>query len=877
MDNRIEKMTIEEKASLLSGKDNWHTKPVESADIPSIMMTDGPHGVRKMLDGEFGINSNIKATCFPTASCICNSWDIELANKMAKCIAKEAKANNVAIVLGPGANIKRSPLCGRNFEYFSEDPVLSGNMAGNFIKGMNDENVGCSLKHFACNNQDYRRFIESNNIDKRAIMDIYLKSFKTALEIAKPATIMCAYNKIDEEYCSENKWLLKDILRDKFGFDGFVMSDWGAVNDRVKAVKAGLDLEMPSCNGVNDKKVVKAVQNNLLDIKDIDIAVDNILKVIDKYKYINDLNETFDEIEHYNVAREIAEKSAILLKNHNKVLPLNKEEKVLIVGRLAKESRYQGGGSSHITPFYETSLCEALDKKGIAYDYMDGYHEKYTKNNKALIASIKEKALQYDKIVICVGLPDYMEVEGLDRKHLSLPKTYDNLVNEVASIHKNVVAVLFAGSAVELPWRDSVSSILAMYLAGSASGEACANLLYGEVNPSGRLAESYPIHLCDTPTYNNYYYDAYRSYYSESIYIGYRYYDKVSGKTAYPFGYGLSYTDFWYKTITFDKTIDIAKGGKMSVTLQNIGSVDGSEVIQVYIGKKDSKYLRPLKELKLFRKVFLQADETQTIDIELTRKDFEIYDIERDKYLVENGNYQIYVAKNADEIIKVLDVNVISKDNCAGDTKDMLEYIPQSNKFDLAKFEKIYGKQIMPLKAKCKKGEYTELNCLGEIAEHSLLAKFILWIIGILIPIVNGEDRTSSGFIMSYEHMKSNPLFKLGQTSGGALNEDKIQGFVNILNGHLFKGLKLLFSKSQEDNENAMDSTEINVNQVIENNVDKEKAEQQEVVLSNNQESLQEVAVTENIEQNSTSNKSQEQNEEKNEELIPAEKVEEVK
>lgn len=798
--DKLEKMTIEEKSSLLSGQDNWHTKGVETADIPSIMMTDGPHGVRKMLDGEFGINSSIKTTCFPTASCVCNSWDINLINQMASCIAKEAKANNVAIVLGPGANIKRSPVCGRNFEYFSEDPILSGAMAGNFIKGMNEENVGCSLKHFACNNQEYRRFIESNNVDKRAMMDIYLKSFKTALEIAKPATIMCAYNKINEEYCSENNWLLNDVLRDKFGFDGVVLSDWGAVNDRVKAVKSGLDLEMPSCNGVNDKKISDAVSNNTLDISYVDKAVNNITKLVDKYKYINDLNESFDEKAHYDISRKIAEQSAVLLKNHNNVLPLSVNDKVLIVGNMAKVSRYQGGGSSHITSFYETSLCDALDKKGIAYDYMDGYYEKYTKNNKKLIEKIKQKALQYDKIIACVGLPDNMEVEALDRKHMNLPKTYDMLVNELSAVHKNVVVVLFAGSPVELPWKDSVSGILAMYLAGSASGEACANLLYGEVNPSGRLAESYPKHLCDVPSFYNFNYDAYRSYYSDSIYVGYRYYDIVKNKIAYPFGYGLSYTNFWYKTITFDKNIDLTKGGKISIELKNVGNCSGAEVVQIYIGKNKSNYLRPIKELKKFSKVFLNPEETQLVDIKLTRKDFEIYDIASDSYVVESGTYQIYVAKNVDEIIKMLEVNVESNDVCNGDSKQMLEYIPTDNKFDLTKFEKIYGNKILPVVEKPKKGEYTEMNCLAEIAEHSLLAKIILWVIGMAIPISTGEDRTTSGFLMSYEHMRMNPLFKLGQSSGGVLTEQKIQGIVNIFNGHLFKGLGLLMKKQAQEN-----------------------------------------------------------------------------
>lgn len=782
-------MTLEEKASLLSGKDNWHTKAVDRVGVPSIMMTDGPHGVRKMNEGEYGINSKIKTTCFPTASCAACSFDTELANKMAKAIALEAKANNVAVVLGPGANIKRSPLCGRNFEYYSEDPCLSGNMAGNFILGMNEENVGCSLKHFAANNQEYRRFIESNNIDMRALMDIYLKSFKIAMDISKPATIMCAYNKINEVYCSENKWLLTDILREKFGFDGLVMSDWGAVNNRVKAVEAGLDLEMPSCNGVTDKQVVKAVQNGELEEKYFDKAVQNVMNLVDKYKYINDIRVCFDEKEHYALAKEIAENSAVLMKNEDNVLPLKAEEKVLVVGDMAKISRFQGGGSSHITPFFETSLTDGLDKLGVQYDYLDGYHKKYNNDNSDLIEKIKKVAANYDKIVLCVGLPDNMEVEGLDRKHINLPVMHDKLVSGIASIHKKVVVVLFTGSCVELPWRNEVSGLLNMYLAGSGSGEACANILYGKVNPSGRLAESYPIKLEDCNSFNNFYYDSDRTYYSDSIYVGYRYYDISNTKVAYPFGYGLSYTTFEYSDIELEDDFDIEKGGKLNITIKNTGNTDGKEVVQVYIGKKDSKYLRPIKELKAFTKISVKANESASVTIVLNRHNFEIYDINLQDYVVESGEYQIYICKNSEEIIKTLSINVISKDKCVGDDREMLAYKPKDNSFPIQEFEKIYGEKTIESRKVAKKGEFTEYNCLSEIAEYSLTARFILFCIRNIIPLATGEGKDTGGFMMSYEQMRSNPLFKLGQSSGGALNEQKIQGIVDIFNGHLFRGI----------------------------------------------------------------------------------------
>lgn len=797
MINKLREMTIDEKASLLSGSGNWHTKSVDRVGVPSIMMTDGPHGVRKMQKGDIGLNSRIKTTCFPTASCVSCSFDVSLARKMARAIAVEAKANNVAIVLGPGANIKRSPLCGRNFEYFSEDPFLSGSFAGNFIKGMNDENVGCSLKHFACNNQEYRRFAESNNVDKRALMDLYLKSFKVALDIAKPATVMCAYNKIDEVYCSENKWLLTDVLRDKFGFDGVVVSDWGAVNNRVFGVEAGLDLEMPTCKGVNDKKVVKAIANGELDEEYLDKAATNILKLIDKYCYINDIKTTFDENEHYKLALEIAQNSAVLLKDDNNILPLKADEKVLIVGNMAKVSRYQGGGSSHITPFFESSLTQILDKNSVSYDYMDGYHKKYTKDNSDLIAKIASVANNYDKIVVCVGLPDNMEVEGLDRKHMNLPESHDKLVSEISKIHKNVAVVLFGGSPVELPWRDNVSGLLAMYLAGSGSGEACMNLLYGKVNPSGRLAESYPIKLEDCNSAKCYYFDSDRSYYLDSIYVGYKFYDITKTKVAFPFGYGLSYTNFEYQNIKIDSQIDTKNGGTIAITLKNIGNMAGAEVVQVYIGKKDSKYLRPIKELKAFDKVFLQPNESKTIEICLDRKNFEIFDMKSGDYLVESGEYQIYICKNSEEIIKTFDINVVSDDICNGDSEEFLSYIPTSNDFSYNKFEKIYGNEIISSRPNAKKGEFTEQNSLSEIAETSMLARLVLWIIRNVIPLVTGEKKTDGGFLMAYEHSKTNPLFKLGQSSQGALSEQNVQGIVEIFNGHYIKGLNLLCKREK--------------------------------------------------------------------------------
>ena len=792
MKSVVKEMTIEEKASLMSGKDCWNTKGIERLNIPSIMMTDGPHGIRKMSDNDLGLNSSNKSTCFPTASMVACSYDKELITEMARAVAKEAKHYNVSIVLGPGANIKRSPLCGRNFEYFSEDPCLSGTMAGHFIKGINEENVGCSLKHFACNNQEFMRMSESNNVDMRAFMDIYIKSFKYALDISKPATVMCAYNKINEVFCAENKYLLTHILREKLGFDGAVVSDWGAVNDRVEGVRAGMDIEMPSSHGITDTQIVKAIKEGRLSLEDLDKAVCNVLNLVDKYSYIKDLNERVDFQKNQDLAQRIAENSAVLLENKDNILPLRENEKILVVGGMAKNSRYQGGGSSHITPHRVYSLLDGFDSIGVKYDYIDGYHEKHNKDNQKLIKKACDKAKNYDKVVVCVGLPESMEVEGLDRKHLNLPASHDNLVKEIAKANKNLVVVLYVGSPVEIKWKDNIKGLLLMYLAGSSGGKACANLLYGKVNPSGRLAETFPIKLEDTNSYHNYYFDKERSYYSDSIYVGYRYYDITNTPVMYPFGYGLSYTKFSYKDINVvNKKVDIDKEKLfIDIEIENVGNVDGAEVVQIYLSKNDSKYLRAKKELKAFEKVKIFSGKSEKISISLEKSAFEIFDIKLDKYVVESGEYEIIVARNSNEIIKTIKVDITSSDKCIGDDENYLSYVPKDNNFSLDKFKTIYSGEIVKTKEESKKGEFTQFNSFEEIAKHSMIGKFIIFVVKHGLPIVTKEGKDTGGYLMSFEIFRSTPLYKLSSTSQGVFSEEMVQGFLTMVNGKFFKGLK---------------------------------------------------------------------------------------
>ena len=660
----IKQMTLEEKASLCSGLSFWRTKGVDRLGIPSIMVSDGPHGLRKQDEkaDHLGMYHSVPATCFPTAAALACSWDRELLEKVGVALGKECQAEQVSIILGPGVNIKRSPLCGRNFEYFSEDPYLTGELAASHIAGVQSQGVGTSIKHFAVNNQEEKRLVIDAIVDERTLREIYLTGFEIAVKSSKPWTVMCSYNRLNGVYCSENEYLLTDILRDEWGYEGFVVSDWGAVNDRVEGLKAGLELEMPSSGGIGDRKIVEAVRNGELCESILDRAVERLLniifKAVDNYKE----NAKFDKEEHHRLARKVARECMVLLKNQNNVLPLKKEGTLAVIGAFAKNPRFQGGGSSHINPTKVDSALEEIKK--LAGDsmniiYADGYRLDEKQEgifsskpfqsvsdipDEELINEAKEAAKKAHVAIVFAGLPDSYESEGYDRKHIRIPEGHRILIEEVAQVNKNTVVVLSNGSPIEMPWIDKVAGVLEGYLGGQASGGAVADLLFGVANPCGKLAETFPKRLEDNPSYLNFPGDSKKVEYREGIFVGYRYYEAKNIDVLFPFGYGLSYTTFDYTDISLDKNEMMDNEEVMvKVKVKNAGDMTGKEIVQLYVRDIESSVIRPAKELKGFEKVMLQPGEEKTVTFTLDKRAFAYYNEEIKDWYVEDGEFEILV------------------------------------------------------------------------------------------------------------------------------------------------------------------------------------------------------------------------------------------
>ncbi|GGJ08940.1 glycoside hydrolase family 3 C-terminal domain-containing protein [Paenibacillus hunanensis] len=652
----ISQMTLEEKASLCSGLDFWHTQPIERLDIPAVMVTDGPHGLRKQggSGDHLGLGDSVPATCFPTAAGLASSWNRELLHQVGEAIGEEAQAEQVAIVLGPGTNIKRSPLCGRNFEYFSEDPYLSSELAASHIQGVQSQDVGTSLKHFAANNQEERRMSVDTIVDERTLREIYLASFEGAVKQGKPWTVMCSYNKLNGTYTGENEYLLTDILRREWGFEGFVVSDWGAVNERVDALKAGLELEMPANGGIGDAKIVAAVKDGKLDEKILDRAVEQLLRFVFNAIELQKPNATFDPNEHHQLARRVAAESMVLLKNDHNLLPLSKKGRVAVIGEFAVQPRYQGSGSSHINP---TQLDQALDEIRKLVDsesevtYAPGYDLDSDDVKDELVQEAVKLANEADVVILFTGLPDRYESEGYDRTHLELPLNHKQLIKELAAVQPNLVVVLSNGSPVTMPWLDQTSAVLEGYLGGQAGGGAVADLLFGEVNPSGKLPETFPVQLSDNPSFLNFPGEGDRVEYREGIFVGYRYYDTKQLEPLFPFGYGLSYTSFEYSELQVDRTSMTDQNTvNVQVTVRNTGSRRGQEIVQLYVHDPESSVIRPEQELKGFAKVALEPGERKTVSFMLDKRAFAYYHTELRDWHVETGEYELRVGASSRDI-----------------------------------------------------------------------------------------------------------------------------------------------------------------------------------------------------------------------------------
>lgn len=792
----IAKMALEDKIRLCSGAGFWESEKMEQYGIPSFFMSDGPHGLRtqKGESDHLGINRSEKSTCFPTASASASSWNPDLLRRMGEAIGEEALHYGVDVVLGPGVCMKRSPLCGRNFEYFSEDPYLAGVMGARWIQGVQSKGVGTSLKHFAANNQEQDRMMGDSMVDERALREIYLPAFETAVKESRPDTVMCSYNKINGTFSSDNKTLLHDILRNEWGFQGLVVTDWGAMNDRIKAFQAGCDLEMPSSCGMFDGDVKQAVEEGRLSEDDIDACVERIIWLAWKAQTtrigISD-EYPLDVEAHHNLARKIAAESAVLLKNENEILPLKKTTAIALCGAMAETVRYQGAGSSHINPTRLSGLRTAMEEAGGNVTYYPSYELSGEKNACELQRAVNG-AKEADVAVIVVGLPDSYESEGYDRKHMAMPESHCELISEIAKVNPNIVVVLMGGSPVEMPWLNDAKAVLNLYLGGQAVGEAGADLLYGVENPSGKLAETYPVSYKDCSASETFGVSPRQVEYVESIYVGYRYYEKAGIPVQFSFGHGLSYTRFTLSDLTVksgENSIGEASvcslsesGAELTVScrVKNIGSRAGAEVVQIYVADQTPDIFKAKKELKGFCKVHLEAGEEKEIHIVLNRRAFAHYDVDKKSWEVLTGTYQIQAGTSSTDIRLTQEIRVQGTVDTIGGKAVPDWYINPAGKPAIADFEKLYGQKIKPFELE-KPGEYTLLNTMNDMKENPVVRQIMEGMKGGILQSCGG-DENSPEFLFTINIVFNTPLIRLVQQGGGATPLAMMQAAVGAAN-----------------------------------------------------------------------------------------------
>ncbi len=781
----LEKLTLEEKADLCTGKDFWHLNGVERLGIPSVTVTDGPHGLRLQdkSGNKTGLLNSVPATCFPTAATTACSWDKELLRRMGEAMGEECLREKVSVILGPGVNMKRSPLCGRNFEYFSEDPLLAGELAASLIEGVQSKGVGTSIKHFAVNSQEKRRMIIDSVVDERALREIYLTAFEIAVKKAQPWTVMNAYNKVNGVYCSDNGYLQNRILRDEWGFEGVVVTDWGAANDRVRGLKNGNDLEMPSSGGYNTGKICDAVRNGVLEEKYLDIAADRMLTLIGKSaEALGDYE--YDVEEHHNLAAEICACSLVLLKNEDNALPLSKDRRVAVIGEMARAPRYQGAGSSLINPTKMTDAFEGLMKEGYKVTFAPGYYKKKDELSEIMLSDAKLVASRADTVLLFIGLTEEYESEGFDRSHLELPSSHNRLVEEILSVNENVIVVLSGGSPVRMPWLKKVKAVLNGYLGGQASGTAIAKIISGAVCPSGKLAETYPLSVEDTPCHKYYPGTDKTAEHRESIYIGYRYYDTAEKKVLFPFGYGLSYTSFEYSALKLSKKkINDTDTLTLTYKIKNTGDRDGAEISQIYVSDCESTVFRPKKELRAFNKVFLKAGEEKEITVELSKRAFAYYNVGIADWHVESGDFEILVGASSEDIRLKEKVNVTSSkpDAVVPDYRDTapcyygadIRVVPDSA------FRAVLGRDIPPAYADLSE-RITITNSLGD-ASHTKWGGRIISLIDAAADKIADPDDPNSGMLRSMA--LEIPIRDFVTMSQGVFTEKMAEGLLTVLNG----------------------------------------------------------------------------------------------
>ena len=779
----IKKLTVEEKCHLLSGRDFWSTVSVEAKGVPSINLSDGPHGIRKQegAGDQLGLNGSLPATCFPTAATIANSWDPELGEKIGECLGEEAASQDVAVLLGPGLNIKRNPLCGRNFEYFSEDPYLAGKMAAGYIRGMQKNGISACPKHFAANNTELRRQASNSVMDERTLREIYLTGFEIAVKEADPLSIMSSYNMVNGVYANENEHLLQEILRDDWGFRGFVVSDWGACNDFVDGVRAGSHLEMPTTGGDSAEYLKKAIYEGKISEDLVDKRVDELLDVVfstheavSKYA-----GHEFDVDAHHAMAMRASEESIVLLKNEDGILPLAPNTKVAVIGDFAETPRYQGAGSSVVNP---TKLDSTMGVIGnYAFDVV-GFEKGYPRvgaGDAAMQQKAVELAKKADVVLLYLGLDEISESEGLDRSHMKLPQSQIDLLEAVAAVNEKVVIVMSAGSAVEMPWLDKCKAMVHGYLCGQAGAGAVLKAILGEINPSGKLSESYPVKYEDVSSAPYFPAEQRNVEYREGLYVGYRYFETAKVPVLFPFGYGLSYTTFEYSDL---KVTD----KEATFTITNTGSVDGAEVAQLYVSPKAAKVFRPAKELKGFTKVFLKAGESRTVTIPLDDKAFRYFNVVTDKFEIDGGEYDILIGASVADIRLTGTVTVAGTD--APVPFDMAEMLPwasgQVKNVSDEEFEKLL-KQPIPDGKWAGTLQMNDAICQLYYAK-SLKARFVYKIMTGMLNKSIAKGKPDLNIIFIYNM----PFRAIGKMAGGMVSQDMCESIVQIVNGHGIAFLK---------------------------------------------------------------------------------------
>lgn len=778
----ISKMTLEEKALMMSGKNTWQTVDFEKYGIPSMTMSDGPHGLRRQAGAgdHLGLNASLPATCFPTAASIANSWDEELGEEIGAALAEEAVTMDVNVVLGPGLNIKRSPLCGRNFEYFSEDPYHAGKMAAAYVRGIQSKGIAACPKHFAANSQELRRMANDSVVDERTFREIYTTGFEIAVKEGRAKAIMSAYNEVNGVYANENAHLLQEILVDEWGFDGCVISDWGGSNDHALGVQNGSHLEMPGTGKSGMHDIVHAVQEGTLKEEVLDQRLDELLTIIFATHGATEkaAGTIFDVEAHHNLARKAAEESIVLLKNQDYILPLKPGTKVAVIGDFARKPRYQGAGSSLVNPTKEPeAILDVIESGGIT---VLSYEQGYVRNRpvkQKLLRKAKEAAKEADVVLFFGGLDEINESEGLDRKHMMLPDAQKMLIDELSTVNENIVVVLSAGSAIEMPWNQYVKGIVHGYLGGQAGASAMVNVLTGKVNPSGRLNETYPIHYEDTPCYHYYPGKERSSEYREALYVGYRYYTTIDKRVCYPFGYGLSYTIFSYENLR------ISEEGAVFF-LKNTGNVTGAEVAQLYVGKKSDTVFRPVRELKGFQRVVLEPGEEKEVTIPFDDKTFRFYDTRTDTWEIESGEYQIMIGTDAETMQLQAPVRVKGTvDKGPYKKEEMPEYFSGKVKEvgDEA-FEKLYGRPVLD-------GSWSgEIDINDAVCQlyygKGILGKLFYGVLHLMLKISDWKGKPNLNVLFNYNM----PIRGYAKMTGGFVTMEMARALTEMANGHRIKG-----------------------------------------------------------------------------------------